>query len=159
MHKRGNINHKYSSAGMSGMLPFEKYWFRIGIVWTTEWKSIYEIIKKELMLILLTAKLFWSVLICDTNSISLLCSTQLICLSVGSYEFKLQWCFYFKSMVNQGFHLFSHFLISNTSFTSGNFHWTPEDVAKSIVCMIMSGPCLTGYTQVWFFALPFEAPR
>ncbi|AQK85428.1 Chlorophyll synthase chloroplastic [Zea mays] len=31
---------------------------------------------------------------------------------------------------------------------SGNFHWTVEDVAKSIVCMIMSGPCLTGYTQV-----------
>ncbi|KAI3474752.1 hypothetical protein Pfo_029937 [Paulownia fortunei] len=30
---------------------------------------------------------------------------------------------------------------------SGNFHWTLEDVAKSIVCMIMSGPCLTGYTQ------------
>uniref|UniRef100_A0A7C8ZX47 Chlorophyll synthase, chloroplastic n=2 Tax=Opuntia streptacantha TaxID=393608 RepID=A0A7C8ZX47_OPUST len=30
---------------------------------------------------------------------------------------------------------------------SGNFHWTPEDVAKAIVCMIMSGPCLTGYTQ------------
>ncbi|XBJ10040.1 hypothetical protein VPH35_014992 [Triticum aestivum] len=31
---------------------------------------------------------------------------------------------------------------------SGNFHWTAEDVAKSIVCMLMSGPCLTGYTQV-----------
>ncbi|KAK4359351.1 hypothetical protein RND71_021580 [Anisodus tanguticus] len=30
---------------------------------------------------------------------------------------------------------------------SGNFHWTPEDVAKSIVCMLMSGPFLTGYTQ------------
>ncbi|XXG44328.1 hypothetical protein AAC387_Pa01g4162 [Persea americana] len=30
---------------------------------------------------------------------------------------------------------------------SGNFHWNVEDVAKSIVCMIMSGPCLTGYTQ------------
>ncbi|KAL2902008.1 Chlorophyll synthase chloroplastic [Bienertia sinuspersici] len=30
---------------------------------------------------------------------------------------------------------------------SGNFHWTPEDVAKSILCMVMSGPCLTGYTQ------------
>ncbi|KAG6437071.1 hypothetical protein SASPL_101980 [Salvia splendens] len=30
---------------------------------------------------------------------------------------------------------------------SGNFHWTPEDVAKSVVCMLMSGPCLTGYTQ------------
>ncbi|KAK6943150.1 UbiA prenyltransferase family [Dillenia turbinata] len=30
---------------------------------------------------------------------------------------------------------------------SGNFHWTLEDVAKSIVCMLMSGPCLTGYTQ------------
>ncbi|GMP85907.1 hypothetical protein CsSME_00038888 [Camellia sinensis var. sinensis] len=31
---------------------------------------------------------------------------------------------------------------------SGNFHWTLDDVAKSIVCMLMSGPCLTGYTQV-----------
>ncbi|KVI11450.1 UbiA prenyltransferase family [Cynara cardunculus var. scolymus] len=30
---------------------------------------------------------------------------------------------------------------------SGNFHWTVEDVAKSIVCMMMSGPFLTGYTQ------------
>ncbi|KAH7844237.1 hypothetical protein Vadar_025884 [Vaccinium darrowii] len=30
---------------------------------------------------------------------------------------------------------------------SGNFHWTVDDVAKSFVCMMMSGPCLTGYTQ------------
>ncbi|KAG5022732.1 hypothetical protein AAZX31_07G143000 [Glycine max] len=30
---------------------------------------------------------------------------------------------------------------------SGNFHWNFEDVAKSIVCMMMSGPFLTGYTQ------------
>ncbi|ONI14202.1 hypothetical protein PRUPE_4G268700 [Prunus persica] len=30
---------------------------------------------------------------------------------------------------------------------SENFHWTFEDVAKSIVCMCMSGPFLTGYTQ------------
>eukprot|EP00258_Populus_trichocarpa_P027226 XP_024443245.1 chlorophyll synthase, chloroplastic isoform X2 [Populus trichocarpa] len=30
---------------------------------------------------------------------------------------------------------------------SGNFDWTLEDVAKSIVCMLMSGPFLTGYTQ------------
>ncbi|EPS69266.1 hypothetical protein M569_05500, partial [Genlisea aurea] len=30
---------------------------------------------------------------------------------------------------------------------SGNFHWTLDDVAKSVLCMIMSGPCLTGYTQ------------
>ncbi|XP_072984431.1 chlorophyll synthase, chloroplastic-like [Typha latifolia] len=30
---------------------------------------------------------------------------------------------------------------------SGNFHWNVEDVAKSIVCMIMSGPFLAGYTQ------------
>ncbi|KAL9672894.1 hypothetical protein QQ045_029147 [Rhodiola kirilowii] len=30
---------------------------------------------------------------------------------------------------------------------SGNFHWTIEDVAKSVVCMLMSGPFLTGYTQ------------
>ncbi|KAK4796253.1 hypothetical protein SAY86_028579 [Trapa natans] len=33
-------------------------------------------------------------------------------------------------------------------FYKGNFHWTLEDVAKSIVCMLMSGPCLTGHTQV-----------
>lgn len=31
---------------------------------------------------------------------------------------------------------------------AGNFHWNFEDVAKSIVCMMMSGPFLTGYTQV-----------
>ncbi|KAM0953665.1 putative chlorophyll synthase [Dioscorea sansibarensis] len=31
---------------------------------------------------------------------------------------------------------------------SGNFHWNVEDVAKSIVCMLMSGPFLTGYTQI-----------
>ncbi|CAL9198638.1 unnamed protein product, partial [Musa hybrid cultivar] len=30
---------------------------------------------------------------------------------------------------------------------SGNFHWNIEDVSKAIVCMMMSGPCLTGYTQ------------
>ncbi|XP_042513080.1 chlorophyll synthase, chloroplastic [Macadamia integrifolia] len=30
---------------------------------------------------------------------------------------------------------------------SGNFHWNLEDVAKSIVCMLMSGPFMTGYTQ------------
>ncbi|XP_019161091.1 PREDICTED: chlorophyll synthase, chloroplastic-like isoform X2 [Ipomoea nil] len=30
---------------------------------------------------------------------------------------------------------------------SGNFHWTTEDVTKSVVCMLMSGPFLTGYTQ------------
>ncbi|XP_019414192.1 PREDICTED: chlorophyll synthase, chloroplastic-like isoform X1 [Lupinus angustifolius] len=30
---------------------------------------------------------------------------------------------------------------------SGNFQWTFEDVAKSILCMMMSGPFLTGYTQ------------
>lgn len=30
---------------------------------------------------------------------------------------------------------------------SGNFTWTGENVAKSLVCMIMSGPLLTGYTQ------------
>ncbi|KAL4338182.1 hypothetical protein AHAS_Ahas12G0184600 [Arachis hypogaea] len=29
----------------------------------------------------------------------------------------------------------------------GNFHWTIEDVAKSIVCMLMSALFLTGYTQ------------
>uniref|UniRef100_A0A452YX33 Uncharacterized protein n=1 Tax=Aegilops tauschii subsp. strangulata TaxID=200361 RepID=A0A452YX33_AEGTS len=38
---------------------------------------------------------------------------------------------------------------------SGNFHWTAEDVAKSIVCMLMSGPCLTGYTQVYFRFIVF----
>jgi hypothetical protein len=35
---------------------------------------------------------------------------------------------------------------------AGNFDWTLEDVAKSIVCMLMSGPFLTGYTQVPFHA-------
>lgn len=30
---------------------------------------------------------------------------------------------------------------------SGNFHWNVEDVAKSLCCMILSGPLLTGYTQ------------
>eukprot|EP00475_Leptophrys_vorax_P011722 TRINITY_DN18259_c0_g1_i1.p1 TRINITY_DN18259_c0_g1~~TRINITY_DN18259_c0_g1_i1.p1 ORF type:complete len:392 (-),score=16.51 TRINITY_DN18259_c0_g1_i1:110-1285(-) len=30
---------------------------------------------------------------------------------------------------------------------SGNFEWTSEDVAKSIACMVLSGPLLTGYTQ------------
>ena len=30
---------------------------------------------------------------------------------------------------------------------SGGFEWTLTDVAKSLVCMTMSGPCLTGYTQ------------
>ena len=30
---------------------------------------------------------------------------------------------------------------------SGQFEWTPESVAKSALCMLMSGPLLTGYTQ------------
>lgn len=30
---------------------------------------------------------------------------------------------------------------------SGNFTWTAENVAKSALCMVMSGPLLTGYTQ------------
>jgi len=30
---------------------------------------------------------------------------------------------------------------------SGNFTWTPVDVAKSLTCMIMAGPFLTGFTQ------------
>ena len=30
---------------------------------------------------------------------------------------------------------------------SGSFTWTPENVAKSATCMLMSGPLLTGYTQ------------
>ncbi len=30
---------------------------------------------------------------------------------------------------------------------SGNFTWTPEHVAQSLTCMVMSGPLLTGYTQ------------
>lgn len=30
---------------------------------------------------------------------------------------------------------------------SGQFEWTFEDVGKSLVCMFMSGPLLTGYTQ------------
>lgn len=31
---------------------------------------------------------------------------------------------------------------------SGEFTWTAENVAKSLLCMTMSGPLLTGYTQV-----------
>lgn len=34
---------------------------------------------------------------------------------------------------------------------AGNFEWNFEDVAKSIMCMMMSGPFLTGYTQVVLF--------
>jgi len=30
---------------------------------------------------------------------------------------------------------------------SGHFTWTPENVGKSLLCMTMSGPLLTGYTQ------------
>eukprot|EP00184_Porphyridium_aerugineum_P006359 CAMPEP_0184707212 /NCGR_PEP_ID=MMETSP0313-20130426/37155_1 /TAXON_ID=2792 /ORGANISM="Porphyridium aerugineum, Strain SAG 1380-2" /LENGTH=374 /DNA_ID=CAMNT_0027168787 /DNA_START=2108 /DNA_END=3232 /DNA_ORIENTATION=- len=31
---------------------------------------------------------------------------------------------------------------------SGNYHWLdPEDIGKLLVCMVMSGPFLTGYTQ------------
>ena len=30
---------------------------------------------------------------------------------------------------------------------SGQYEWTPESVAKSALCMLMSGPLLTGYTQ------------
>ncbi|RYR41355.1 hypothetical protein Ahy_A08g037752 isoform A [Arachis hypogaea] len=36
---------------------------------------------------------------------------------------------------------------------SGNFHWTIEDVAKSIAGMLMSGPFLTGYTRVITFTI------
>lgn len=43
-------------------------------------------------------------------------------------------------------------LSTNFCLISGNFHWSVEDVAKSIVCMVMSGPFLTGYAQV---DLPF----
>jgi chlorophyll/bacteriochlorophyll a synthase len=31
--------------------------------------------------------------------------------------------------------------------SSGQFVWRPEYVAISLLCMVMSGPCLTGYTQ------------
>ncbi|KAI8101619.1 hypothetical protein M9434_006686 [Picochlorum sp. BPE23] len=30
---------------------------------------------------------------------------------------------------------------------SGNFEWTPRDVGLSALCMVMSGPLLTGFTQ------------
>ena len=30
---------------------------------------------------------------------------------------------------------------------SGEFTWTAENVAKAVLCMTMSGPLLTGYTQ------------
>jgi hypothetical protein len=35
---------------------------------------------------------------------------------------------------------------------SGQFTWTPENVGKSLLCMVMSGPLLTGYTQVHLLA-------
>lgn len=41
-------------------------------------------------------------------------------------------------------------LLSSFCHVAGNFHWNLEDVAKSILCMSMSGPFLTGYTQVLF---------
>ena len=31
--------------------------------------------------------------------------------------------------------------------SSGNYHWTIENVLVSLACMLMSGPLLTGYTQ------------
>jgi chlorophyll synthase len=31
--------------------------------------------------------------------------------------------------------------------SSGHYLWQPEYVAMALVCMVMSGPCLTGYTQ------------
>ncbi|URE48926.1 UbiA prenyltransferase family [Musa troglodytarum] len=45
-----------------------------------------------------------------------------------------------------------HFRLMSKLFAAGfvdqgNFHWNIEDVAKAVVCMMMSGPCLTGYTQ------------
>ena len=30
---------------------------------------------------------------------------------------------------------------------SGHFEWNIENVGKSALCMLMSGPLLTGYTQ------------
>lgn len=45
-------------------------------------------------------------------------------------------------------HLSFNSLVASSAYVAGNFHWTVDDVAKSIVCMMMSGPCLTGYTQV-----------
>lgn len=41
-------------------------------------------------------------------------------------------------------------LLNPFCHVAGNFHWNLEDVAKSILCMSMSGPFLTGYTQVLF---------
>ncbi|KAI7980466.1 hypothetical protein LOK49_Contig143G00003 [Camellia lanceoleosa] len=38
-------------------------------------------------------------------------------------------------------------VVRTTPMTSGNFHWTLEDVSKSIVC-IMSSPCQAGSTQM-----------
>ncbi len=31
---------------------------------------------------------------------------------------------------------------------SGHFEWTFDNCMKSLLCMVMSGPLLTGYTQV-----------
>jgi hypothetical protein len=41
---------------------------------------------------------------------------------------------------------------------SGAFTWTPENVAKSALCMLMSGPLLTGYTQVQAGCSPRPCP-
>ena len=30
---------------------------------------------------------------------------------------------------------------------SGNYHWTPANVVAALICMVMSGPLLAGYTQ------------
>jgi len=30
---------------------------------------------------------------------------------------------------------------------SGNFQWNPDDVSRSLLCMFMAGPLLTGFTQ------------
>jgi chlorophyll/bacteriochlorophyll a synthase len=32
--------------------------------------------------------------------------------------------------------------------SSGNYHWSLEDVLKSATCMLLAGPLLTGYTQI-----------
>ncbi|KAI8559765.1 hypothetical protein RHMOL_Rhmol04G0199400 [Rhododendron molle] len=57
----------------------------------------------------------------------------------------------FKTFLGHSFHCSSYIyvnsLVTSPAYIVGNFHWTVEDVAKSWVCMMMSGPCLTGYKQ------------
>jgi chlorophyll/bacteriochlorophyll a synthase len=43
---------------------------------------------------------------------------------------------------------------------SGNYTWNdPSDIAKGVVCMLLAGPLLTGFTQVWNDVCDVEMDR